>query len=175
MQLGGVAAVLSVCTAAGKCIKVTKEFLEENGWYLLGKGLEVKEKVFQYGLLAEELKMAIQLLGEFDATVEELKRIQVQNDVKICALSTAENVSKQTHDVLKNFEASTVNTALMRKDPEYYRSLLHTRLGYLHAAMTSLHQRSQKVVRDIKSAMRIEDADQRQRQLQQIRSRYSTC
>lgn len=168
----------SICTSAGQCFKVTKEFLEQYGPSLSGllsTGLAVKEKSFQYGLLAGELKMTIEILGEYDMNLEHLRRIQKEYRVQICALDMAEDVSKKTHSLLENFVDTKVNMALMRKDPEYYRDLLRTGIGYLTAAKVTLDGRSKPVLDAVHSARKIRDPDRRQRVFQELRDTYNMC
>jgi hypothetical protein len=164
---------LSLCASAGACISVTEKFLKNYGPALRGifsTALTVKEKTFQYNLLASELKMTIEILQQFDASIGQLQKIQTDYNVQVCALQMALDVSKQTHALLENFTDTKINLALMKKDPEYYRELLRSGLAYLTSSMVSLHSRSQDVLQAIRSAKMIRNEEKRQRAFQELRN-----
>lgn len=168
----------SICTTAGQCFKVTKEFLEQYGPTLSGlltTGLAVKEKTFQYGLLSGELKLTIEILEQYDATIRHLQKVQKDYGVQICALQMAQDVSKHTHSLLENYVDTKVNLVLMRKDPEYYRSLLQSGVAYLTSSMVSLNSRSKSVLSAVRSAQKIKNEEKRQRAFQELRSTYNMC
>lgn len=174
LLLGG----LSICTGAGQCFKVTKSFIETYGPSLtsiLSTGLTVKEKSFQYTLLASELKMTIEILEQYDATIRYLKDVQKQYQVQICALQMATDVSNQTHALLENFADTKLNLALMKKDPEYYRQLLQNGVAYMTSSMVALNTRSKNVLQAVKSAQKIKNEDRRQMAFQQLRNAYNMC
>ncbi len=164
--------IVSVCTAAGTCFALTKQYIKDNPKVVLDVAGVLADKKFQYGLLQEELESARGILASFDQTIKRLSNVEKEYDVSICTLAAARKESKKVHAVIDSNFGSKL---LLAKDPEYYRPLLQTNIVYLTSMMTMLNAQAAEVLNAIEIASNLSTSAKRDAKFEEIRVRYSTC